>query len=189
MAKRSFKGSAMLNPVPCVLITSQNKDGKVNVFTVGWVGTACTRPPMITVAIRKERLSYEYILETQEFVINLPSVNLTKALDYCGVVSGKKEDKIKKLGLELENSSVVKVPSIKQCLVSIECKLRNVTELGSHDLFLAEVVSVNVDESIIDKNGKICLDRANLITYCHGQYFALKNKELGSFGYSIRKKK
>lgn len=189
MSKITFKGSAILNPVPAVMITSQNKEGKVNVFTVGWIGTACTRPPMITVAIRPERLSYEYIKETEEFVVNLPTSAMTKVVDYVGVVSGKREDKIEKLKLQLEESEKVAVPSLKDCPVNIECKLKSITPLGSHDLFLAEVVSISVDENIIDDKGKIHLEKANLIAYSHGEYFALNNKPLGKFGYSIAKKK
>lgn len=189
MSKRIFKGSAILNPVPAVLITSKNREGKVNIFTVGWVGTACTRPPMVTVAIRPERLSYEYIKESKEFVINLPNTSMTKVVDYCGVVSGKKEDKIEKLNLNLENSTEVSVPGLADCPVNIECRLKSITPLGSHDLFLAEVVSVSVDEAIIDEKGKIHLEQANLIAYSHGEYFALNNRALGKFGYSIQKKK
>ncbi|ERI91514.1 flavin reductase-like protein [Clostridiales bacterium oral taxon 876 str. F0540] len=189
MSKITFKGSAILNPVPAVMITSQNKEGKVNVFTVGWIGTACTRPPMITVAIRPERLSYEYIKDTEEFVVNLPTSAMTKVVDYVGVVSGKREDKIEKLELQLEASDKVAVPSLKDCPVNIECKLKSITPLGSHDLFLAEVVSISVDENIIDDKGKIHLEKANLIAYSHGEYFALNNKPLGKFGYSIAKKK
>jgi flavin reductase (DIM6/NTAB) family NADH-FMN oxidoreductase RutF len=189
MTKRTFKGSAILNPVPAVMITSQNKEGKTNIFTVGWIGTACTHPPMITVAIRPERLSYEYIKETEEFVVNLPPASMTKIVDYCGVVSGKREDKITKLNLKVEPSQVVAVPSLSDCPVNIECKLKSITHLGSHDLFLAEVVSVSVDEEIIDAAGKIHLEKANLISYSHGEYFALNNKPLGKFGYSVQKKK
>ncbi|MBL4936607.1 flavin reductase family protein [Clostridium sp. YIM B02515] len=189
MSKITFKGSAILNPVPAVMITSQNKEGKVNVFTVGWIGTACTRPPMITVAIRPERLSYEYIKDTEEFVVNLPTSAMTKVVDYVGVVSGKREDKIEKLKLQLEDSEKIAVPSLKDCPVNIECKLKSITPLGSHDLFLAEVVSISVDENIIDDKGKIHLEKANLIAYSHGEYFALSNNPLGKFGYSIAKKK
>lgn len=189
MTKRTFKGSTILNPVPAVLITSQNKSGKVNVFTVGWIGTACTRPPMLTVAIRPERLSYEYIKETGEFVVNLPPSSLVKKVDYCGVVSGRKTDKIKEMSLHIEDSQVVQVPSLADCPINIECKVRSITPLGSHDLFLADVVSVSVDEALIDKNDKIHLEKANLIAYSHGEYFPLLNKPLGKFGYSVKKKK
>lgn len=189
MSKISFKGSAMLNPVPAVLITSKNKEGKVNVFTVGWIGTACTKPPMITVSIRPERLSYDYIKETKEFVVNLPSKDLVKVVDFCGVRSGRTIDKIKECNLELEDSDAVSIPSIKQCPVTMECKLKSITPLGSHDLFLAEVVSIHVEDELIDENGKIHLEKANLICYSHGEYFPLFNKPLGKFGYSVQKKK
>lgn len=188
MSKRTFKGSAILNPVPAVLITTENKEGKTNVFTVGWIGTACTKPPMITVSIRPERLSYEYIKETMEFVVNIPAAPMTKQVDYCGVVSGKKENKIEKLGLKLQDSKKVSVPSLEDCPVNIECKVKSITHLGSHDLFLADVVSVSVDEAIIDSKDKIHLEKANLMAYSHGEYFALNNKPLGKFGYSIEKK-
>lgn len=188
MNKRIFKGSAILNPVPAVLITCQNKEGKNNVFTVGWIGTACTRPPMITVSIRPERLSYEYIKETMEFVVNLPPASMTRMVDYCGVVSGKKEDKFKKLGLELDISQKVSAPSLKACPVNIECKVKNITPLGSHDLFLAEVLSVSVDEKLIDSKEKIHLEKADLIAYSHGEYFNLDKKAIGKFGYSIKKR-
>lgn len=189
MSKVSFKGSAILNPVPAVLITSKSKEGNVNVFTVGWIGTACTRPPMITVAIRPERLSYKYIKETEEFVVNLPSKDLVRAVDFCGVRSGKTIDKIKECNLELEDSEKVCVPGIKQCPVTMECKLKSITPLGSHDLFLAEVVSIHVEETLIDESGKIHLEKANLICYSHGEYFPVFNKPLGKFGYSVQKKK
>lgn len=189
MSKISFKGSAMLNPVPAVLITSKSKEGKVNVFTVGWIGTACTKPPMITVAIRPERLSYDYIKETKEFVVNLPSKDLVNIVDFCGVRSGKTIDKIKQCNITLEDSEKVDVPGIKRCPVTMECKLKSITPLGSHDLFLAEVVSIHVEEELIDENGKIHLEKANLICYSHGEYFPLFNKALGKFGYSVQKKK
>lgn len=189
MTKISFKGSAMLNPVPSVLITSQNKEGKINVFTVGWIGTACTKPPMITAAIRPERLSYEYIKETGEFVVNLPSKDMVKTVDFCGVRSGKNIDKIEHCNLTLEQSEKVKVPSIKQCPVSLECKVKTITPLGSHDLFLAEVLAIHVEENLLDENGKIHLEKANLICYSHGEYFSLNSKALGKFGYSVQKKK
>jgi Conserved protein/domain typically associated with flavoprotein oxygenases, DIM6/NTAB family len=189
MTKVSFKGSAMLNPVPAVLITSKNKEGKVNVFTVGWIGTACTKPPMITVAIRPERLSYEYIKESSEFVVNLPSKDLIRSVDFCGVKSGKNIDKIKECNLILEDSENVAVPAIKQCPVTLECKVKSITLLGSHDLFLAEVLSIHVEENLIDTDGKIHLEKADLICYSHGEYFPVTPKAIGKFGYSVQKKK
>jgi len=189
MTKVSFKGSTMLNPVPAVLITSKNAEGKVNVFTVGWIGTACTKPPMITVAIRPERLSYDYIKESKEFVVNLPSKDLVKEVDFCGVRSGRQVDKIKEMKFDLEESSTINTPLIKQCPVAIECNLKDIIPLGSHDLFLAEVVGLQIEEDLIDDKGKIHLENADLISYSHGEYFPLQKKPIGKFGFSVQKKK
>lgn len=188
MPKTIFKGSAMLNPVPVVLITSKNKEGKVNVFTVGWIGTACTKPPMITVAIRPERLSYDYIKESGDFVVNLPNVKLVREVDYCGVRSGKQIDKIKEMNFTLTESKDVSAPLISQCPIALECKVKSITKLGTHDLFLAEIVNTHVDNNLIDSSGKIHFEKADLITYSHGEYFSVNSKALGKFGYSVQKK-
>lgn len=188
MAKKSFKGSVMLNPVPVVLITSNSLEGKTNVFTVGWVGNACTKPPIISVAIRPERLSYENIKATGEFVVNLPTKALTKKVDYCGVRTGRKNDKIAEMGFSLEESENISVPMLKECPVTMECKLKGITPLGTHDLFLAEILAVHVDEKLIDTNGKIHLEKAELISYSHGEYFPLQYSAIGKFGYSVQKK-
>lgn len=189
MSKQNFKGSVMLNPTPVVLVTSKNKEGRVNVFTIGWVSTVCTKPPVIAVGIRPERLSYDYIKETKECVINLTTRDMVKITDFCGVKSGRKVDKIKHFGLKLNPGVGVDVPSLDISPVALECKVKSITKLGTHDMFLLDVVNIKVDEKIIDENGKIRFDKANLITYSHGEYFGLNSKPLGSFGYSIRKKK
>ncbi len=189
MAKTTFKGSIMLNPVPAVLITSRNSEGKDNVFTVGWIGTACTKPPMITVAIRPERLSYDYIKEEQCFVVNLPSTSLVKKVDFCGVRSGRQVDKLKEMNLTLSEGNKVNCGIIDECPVAFECKLKSITPLGSHDLFLAEVVCCHVDDNLIDEQGKIHFEKADLLSYSHGEYFGLKSNALGKFGYSVMKKK
>lgn len=188
MAKTTFKGSIMLNPVPAVLITSRNSEGKDNVFTVGWVGTACTKPPMVTVAIRPERLSYEYIKEGNSFVVNLASTDLVKTVDYCGVRGGRTTDKFKDMNLTLSESVEINCGVIDQCPVSFECVVKSITPLGSHDLFLAEVVQCHVDDDIIDEKGKIHFDKADLLTYSHGEYFGINPQPIGKFGYSVRKK-
>lgn len=187
MSKVTFKGSVMLNPVPVVLITSKNKDNKANVFTVGWAGVACTRPPMVTIAIRPERLSYEYIKNTGEFVINLPTKFQAKKVDYCGVRSGRTNDKIVEMGFTLEPSEKVSVPMLSECPVAMECRVQSIVPLGTHDLFIAEVLAVHVEDKLIDKNGKIHLEKADLMAYSHGEYFPLDTKALGSFGYSVKK--
>ncbi|AYD39734.1 flavin reductase family protein [Clostridium fermenticellae] len=189
MSKMHFKGSSMLNPVPAVLITSMDKGGNKNVFTVGWIGSACTHPPMLTVAIRPERLSYKYIKESYEFVINMPSSKMTKIVDFCGVTSGRNINKIDKCNIKLEDSTKIKTPSIEECPINIECRVKRIIPLGSHELFLAEVLAVSVDENLIDENGKIRMEEAELICYSHGEYFNLPKRSLGKFGYSIQKKK
>ncbi|WP_326512928.1 flavin reductase family protein [Clostridium intestinale] len=189
MDKRSFKGSVILNPVPVVLITSRNKNGDENVFTVGWTGTLCTKPPVLSISVRPERLSYEYIKETMEFVVNLPTSSMVKAVDYCGVKSGKTVDKIKEMNFNLGESTNINVPYIKECPVNIECRVREIMSLGTHDVFIADVLGSHVDESIIDEKGKIHFEEANLISYCHGEYYPLPKKSLGSFGFSVAKKK
>ena len=188
MNKINFKGSVMLNPTPVVLVTSINKEGKTNVFTIGWVSTVCTKPPVIAVGIRPERLSYEYIKESEECVINLTTRDMIKITDYCGVVSGKREDKISKLGLKLNSGVAIDTPSLEISPVALECKLKSITPLGTHDMFLLDVINVKVNENLLDEKGKIHFEKANLIAYSHGEYFGLDSKPLGSFGYSIRKK-
>lgn len=185
--KVEFKGSVVLNPVPVVLITSKNKEGKENVFTVGWIGTVCTKPPMLSISIRPERLSYEYIKETMEFTVNLPSIDMTKAVDYCGVRPGRKFDKIKEMNFTMRKGSNIDVSYIDECPISIECKVKNIIPLGTHDLFIADVVGSHIDKDLIDEKGKIHFEEANLITYCHGEYFKMDTKALGKFGYSVAK--
>ncbi|WP_055667361.1 flavin reductase family protein [Desnuesiella massiliensis] len=188
MNKLNFKGSVMLNPTPVVLVTSISKEGKTNVFTVGWVSTVCTKEPIIAMGVRPERLSYEYIKESGECVINLPTVNMVKVVDYCGVVSGKKVDKIKHFNLQLSEGVSVSTPSLQSSPIALECKVKSITPLGTHDLFLLEVLNVKVDESLLDSNNKICFNKAKLICYNHGEYYGLNSKPLGSFGYSVKKR-
>lgn len=185
MSKELFKGSILFGPVPAVLVTTVDREGRVNVFTVGWTGVACSRPPMVTIAVRKERLSYENIRATGEFVINLTTREMLKMTDFCGCRSGRKVDKIKHFGLELEPGVDVRVPSLKISPVALECRVHSVSELGSHDLFLAEIVRNKVDTRLIDKSGKIRLGQAELLAYCHGEYFALGRQSLGTFGHSV----
>lgn len=189
MNKVNFKGSVMLNPTPVVLITSKDANNKVNIFTVAWVSTVCTKPPILAVGIRKERLSYDNIKQSKECVINIPTKEMVKIVDYCGVKSGRKEDKIKHFGLKLNDGININTPSLDASPIALECKLKSITPLGTHDLFLLEIVNVKVDESIIDSNNKICFNKANLIAYSHGEYYGLNSKPLGSFGYSVKKKR
>lgn len=188
MSKIDFKGSVILNPVPAVLITTKNKNGKENVFTVAWTGTICTKPPMLSISVRPERLSYEYIKETMEFVVNMPSSNIVKAVDYCGVKTGRKNNKIKEMGFTMKECDKINASYIDECPVSIECKVREIIPLGSHDLILADVLCSHIDQSLLDNKGKIHLEEAKLINYCHGEYYPMTKKSLGSFGYSVKKK-
>lgn len=187
--KVDLKGSVILNPVPVVMVTSRGKDGKDNVFTVGWVGTVCTKPPMLSISVRPERLSHKYISETMEFTVNMPTSKLTKAVDYVGVRSGKTVDKIKEMNFTMKEGTNVSSPYIDECPVSIECKVKTVLQLGTHDCFIAEVVGSHVNKNLFDEKGKIHLEKADLISYCHGEYFKMDINPLGSFGYSVAKKK
>lgn len=189
MKKKLFKGSVVLNPVPVVLITSRNSEGKENVFTVAWTGTICTKPPMLSISIRPERLSYEYIKETMEFTVNLPTRKLTRETDYCGVRSGRTNNKIEEMKFTMKEGKEVKSPYIDECPVNIECKVKDIIPLGTHDLFLAEVLCSHIDSKLLDENEKIHFEWANLISYSHGEYFPMPKEAIGSFGYSVAKKK
>lgn len=188
MAKLQWKPSTILNPVPAVMVTSTDSEGKPNIITVAWTGTINTHPPMLSVSIRKERFSHGLIKESGEFVVNLTTEKIVRETDLCGVKSGKNTDKFKLTGLHPEPASIVKAPLIKESPVNLECVVRQVLELGTHDMFIAEVVAVNVDEELLDVNGKLCLEKAGLIAYSHGEYWSLK-KCLGFFGFSVQKKK
>lgn len=188
MGKITFKPGTMLNPVPAVMV-SCGDDKVQNIITIAWTGIINSDPPMTYVSVRKERYSHDIIKRTGEFVINLTTEKLAFATDYCGVRSGRDVDKFAEQKLTAEKSKVVGCPSIGQSPVNIECRVTEVKELGSHDMFIAEIVSVSVDEALMDEQGKLCLDEAGLIAYNHGHYFALKRNELGRFGYSVMKPK
>ncbi|MBQ9314332.1 MAG: flavin reductase family protein [Clostridia bacterium] len=186
MGKQIWKPGTMIYPLPAVMVTCGNMENS-NIITVAWTGTICTNPAMTYISIRPERYSYHMIKTNGEFVINLTTRDLVYATDWAGVKSGKDCNKFEVLGLTKEKASILKVPLIKESPVNIECKVREIKELGSHHMFLAEVVAVNADEKYFDENNKFCLEKANLITYSHGKYFEL-GKELGKFGFSVKKK-
>ena len=188
MGKQTWKPGNMLYPLPAVMVSVSDREGNDNIITVAWAGTICTNPPMVSISVRPERYSYHMIKETGEFVINLTNKNLAFATDYCGVKSGRDVDKFKEMHLTKEQAEKVKVPLIKESPVNIECQVRECKELGSHHMFLADVLAVHVDEAYMKENGKFDLNAADLITYSHGEYFLLGEK-LGKFGYSIEKKK
>lgn len=186
--KRKFKANPMLAPVPAVM-ASLGRGEEENIITIGWSGIINSNPPMTYISVRKERYSHHILKKEKEFVLNLTTENLAKQTDFCGVKSGKDLDKFKTLRLSKEYGEQVKCPMIKESPVNLECKVKEIMELGSHDMFIAEIVNVHVDEGIIDKNGRICLDKAKLIAYIHGEYFGIKTKPLGKFGFSIMKPK
>lgn len=189
MKKLNFKGSVMLNPTPVVLVTSKNSSDNINIFTVAWISTVCTKEPIIAMGIRPDRLSYKYIKESGECVVNLPTKKMVKIVDYCGVVSGRKEDKIKHFNLKLDKGVSITTPSLNISPIVLECKLKSVIPLGTHNLFLFKILNVKINKDLLDSNNKICFNKANLICFNHGEYYALNSKPLGSFGYSIRKHK
>ena len=189
MKKRYLKGSVILNPVPVVLITCRNLEGKENIFTVAWIGTVCSKPPMLSISIRPERLSYDYIKETMEFTVNIPNRKLTKTTDFCGVRSGRQINKIEEMNLTMIKGSEIETSFIEECPISIECKVKEIIKLGSHDMFIAEVLCSHINEDLFNEKDKIDLTKADLIAYSHGEYFSVDKNPLGKFGYSVMKKK
>ena len=187
MEKEIFKGGAMLSPVPPVMVSCGDEENR-NILTVAWTGTMCTNPPVTYISVRPTRHSHSIISETGEFVINLVPSKLVSVCDTCGVKSGRDIDKFQEFNLHHEKGSKVDAPIIKECPVNIECKVREVISLGTHDVFIADILAVQVDKSLIDKEGKIKLWKADLIAYAHGSYYTL-GKHLGDFGFSVRKKK
>ncbi len=188
MARQFWKPGNMLYPVPAVMVSCQREGEKPNIITLAWVGTVNSDPPMVSISVRPERYSYGIIRETKEFVINLTTEALTYATDYCGVKSGRDVDKYKEMGLTPCISKEIKAPGIDESPVCMECKVKQEIALGSHTMFVAEVVAVSVDEKYMDEKGKFYLDRTGLVAYSHGEYITLGDK-IGSFGYSVRKKK
>ena len=186
MAKLQWKPGTLLAPAPPALVTSGDGE-RSNVFTAAWTGIVCSEPPMTYVSIRRERFSHGIISETREFVINLPCEAITRATDLCGVRSGRDGDKFALAGLTREPSHLVAAPTIAECPVSLECRVREIIPLGSHDMFLADIVSVGVDPRFVDEKGALHMEKCGLLAYAHGAYFGL-GKQLGTFGFSVRKK-
>lgn len=185
--REEFKPGNMLYPVPPVMVSVQREGEKPNIITVAWAGTVCSDPPMVSISVRKSRYSHAILMETKEFVINLTNEDLTFACDYCGVKSGRDVDKFKDMHLHETESKVVKAPGIAESPVNIECRVEQVLELGTHDMFIARVVAVSVDKKYMDEKGRFDLNGSNLVAYSHGEYIKL-GKKLGTFGYSVRKK-
>ncbi len=187
MEKATWNPTTLIAPVPPVLV-GVGDENKKNVFTVAWTGIINSKPPKTYISVRPERYSYEFIKKTGEFTINLASCDIVKAVDFCGVRSGKALDKFEKTGLTAIKGEKINAPIIEQCPINLECKVFDSMDLGSHTMFLADIVNVRVDEKLVDKNGRLMIEKANLLSYAHGTYFSL-GKGLLTFGRSVRKKK
>ena len=189
MSKQKWKGGALLAPVPPAMISCGNeRDGSSNIITVAWTGIINTVPPKTYISVRPSRHSYKLIKENKEFAINLTTAALVKSADYCGIYTGAKVNKFEKCNLHKEEASEVSCPLIAESPISLECRVTDVIELGSHHMFLADIVAVDVDDSLLNSDGKLCLERAKLAAFSHGEYFSLGEK-IGYFGFSVKKKK
>lgn len=188
MSKEIWKAGNMLYPVPAVMVTVGDGRGRDNIITIAWAGTINSDPAMVSISVRKSRYSHELLTENGEFVINLVTREITYAMDYCGVKSGRDIDKFQAVNLTRGKASCVNVPIIEESPLCIECKVKQVIELGSHDMFIAEVAACLADEKYMDENGKFNLNDADLIAYSHGQYYTLGDN-IGKFGFSVQKKK
>ena len=187
MARKSFKAGALTAPLPPVMVTVGDMES-ANIITIGWTGILSTIPPRTYISVRPERYSYGILKAKREFVINLTTANQAKVVDYAGIYTGAKVDKFKECSLTKVESREVSAPTIGECPISLECRVIEIIPMGSHDVFIADIVSVSCDESVIDENGKIRFDKADLMAYAHGEYFAIGEK-LGSFGFSTKKDK
>lgn len=187
MGKQNWKPGNMLYPVPAVMVSVQRPGEKPNIITIAWTGTICSSPAMLSISVRKERYSYDILKETGEFVVNLVTKDITYAADYCGVKSGRDIDKFQEMKLTPLDSKYISAPGIKESPLNLECKVTEVIPLGTHDLFLAEILGVTIDDNYMDETGKFNLNSTGLVTYSHGEYYTLGDK-IGKFGYSVQKK-
>ena len=187
MSKIVWKGGALTAPVPPCMVTCGEGDS-ANIITIAWTGIINTVPPKTYISVRPTRHSYGLIKESGEFVVNLTPASLIRAADYCGVYTGKKVNKFEKCGLHAEPASAVRCPILAESPLSLECRVTEVIPFGSHEMFLADIVAIDVDESLVDEHGKLHLERAGLAAFAHGEYFEL-GKKIGTFGFSVRKKK
>ncbi len=187
MSKITWKPGTIMSPVPVTLVSCGTME-KPNAITVAWTGIINTNPAMVYISVRPERYSHKLISQSGEFVINLVTSTMVRKVDMCGVYTGAKIDKFKKFSLTTEQSSQLSAPLIKESPISLECKVEKIMPLGTHDMFIAKIVAVNVEEDLIDNKGKLQLKKAKLVAYSHGDYLEL-GKKLGSFGYSVKKKK
>lgn len=188
MAKQQWKPGNMLYPLPAVMVSVRDKSGRDNIITVAWAGTVCTNPPMVSISVRPERYSYHMLEESGEFVINLTTEKLCYATDYCGVRSGRDVDKFTEMKLTKVEADLVNAPMVGESPVNLECKVEKIERLGSHHMFIARVLAVHAEEAYMDENGRFDLNKAQPMVYSHGEYYGV-GKKLGSFGYSVKKRK
>lgn len=187
--KLNWKPGNVLAPVPAVLVSCGGTQAcKPNLITIAWTGSICSHPPMLSISVRPERYSHAIIQTTGEFVVNVPSLRQAKATDWCGMVSGRSVDKFKSTGLTPAPALKVQCPIVLECPLNIECRVQEELKLGSHTLFAAEVVAVQVTSSLLNPKGRLCLEKAGLLAFAHGQYFAL-GRIIGRFGFSVTKRK
>ena len=186
MEKVNWKGGALVAPVPSVMVSLGDMENS-NIITVAWCGITNTVPPKTYISVRPERYSYEILKKTGEFVINLTPSSLAKVADFCGMHTGRKIDKFEKCKLTKEKASKINAPMIGECPISIECRVTDIIKLGSHDMFLADIVAVNVEKSLLEGE-KLCINRAHLCAFAHGEYYKL-GERIGKFGFSVKKKK
>ena len=187
MPKETWKPGNMLYPLPAVLVTTRDREGHDNVCTVAWTGTVCSDPAMLSISVRPSRLTWNYLKETGVFVVNLTTEKLVRAVDYCGVKSGRDTDKFADMGLTAEEAEMISCSCLAESPVSIECRVKETLDLGSHTMFVAEVLAVHAEKDYMDENGRFDLMKARPVVYSHGTYFGLGEK-FGTFGYSVRKK-
>lgn len=187
MAKQYWRGGALVAPVPPVMVSCGDME-RSNIMTVAWTGIINTIPPKTYISVRPSRYSYSIIKDSGEFVINLTPTSLVRVADYCGIYTGAKVDKFERCGLHKEQAQSVACPIISECPISLECKVTDVLSLGTHDMFMADIVGVDVDDKLLDENGRLCIERAGLCAYAHGDYYELGRK-IGKFGFSTNKKR
>lgn len=187
MSKIFWNGGTILAPVPPVLVSCGDMEN-YNVLTIGWTGIINTHPPMTYISVRPSRYSYNMIMQKKQFVINLTTSSMCKQVDFCGVKSGKDINKVEKCNFHISKATKIDTPIIEESPVSLECIVKDTSELGTHTMFISEIVGIDIDEKYIDSKGKLNLQQSGLMAYSHGEYFALGRK-LGEFGFSVRKKK
>jgi flavin reductase (DIM6/NTAB) family NADH-FMN oxidoreductase RutF len=185
--KLNWRPGNVLSPVPAVLVScGGTQEWKANLITIAWTGSICSEPPMLSISVRPERYSYDIIQATGEFAVNVPSLRQAKATDWCGMVSGRDVDKFSRTGLTPAPAVKVQCPIVLECPLNIECRVQQALKLGSHTMFAAEVVAVQVTSSLLNTKGRLCLEKAGLLAFAHGQYFAL-GRIIGRFGFSVKK--